>query len=201
MWEGSDGQIQRRVFTRNIPDGHHHIKFLPIIPFCGGDLAYIATAQGRKDFCSSWCLWCNEKHGAWQQNEMCGLRKYSKEFHRTCVNAYLQDPTPLEKRNHRNSFRDKEPLFPDLPDNNFVLPPLHIMLGLGNALYNAIILFNKDSNALKIKRENTGTSIIRWSRSLQSTVCIKMQPVAKVVDWLVIIYSVCFAIGMISKLP
>ena len=106
-----------------------------------GDLLYFATIQGRAGASTAWCLYCNKKRADWQDEEGAGeawTTENSKAFRADIFKKCENDLLDPEQRDRickklgvkRCGFRCQEdPIF-DIDLDDYVIPCLHIMLGV-----------------------------------------------------------------------
>lgn len=119
-------------------------KILKLEFFLGGDLVFLATAQGREDHAGSKCLWC---------------LAYNADFH---SHAYTGDPVTTDrllslpseriKRDRFGCCVESPPIIQSIPVNRFIPPPLHLKLGIVN-------------NIIDHMRLSTGNIVIPKSNS------------------------------------
>ena len=120
--------------------------------------AYLHYMVGRYGHQSSKCIWCKLNHGDWQHNpndtgaaftipSMLADRAVLENLYQ----QYLQTPGPhlslkdfirdYTSRDKSYGFRGLQVLLPSIPIERFLLPTLHVMLGIGNKIIDNIDRF------------------------------------------------------------
>lgn len=117
IWDNIDGALSgAETFERDDIDLKNYVlDLIPLLTFSGGDLAYQFLLLNKKNYCSSQCMICDAKKGSWRMHKHQGT-KYTME---QMVNALLTA----------------------VPLTRYLLPPLHIMLGIGNDIVTKINKF------------------------------------------------------------
>lgn len=144
---------QRAMFDRkdipNIPD--HKQKRLRLLPFSGGDLAYQFCLLGREFHSTSKCMCCDLMQSDWlgHRNDTgapidlaVAQADYDtvSQIYKSC--PFLQTIYQNEeafvkahvKRNGTPGIDALNVLLTEIPLERFLVPPLHIMLGIGNMI-------------------------------------------------------------------
>jgi len=110
-----------------------------------GDLAFLCTALGKENMSGHWCPWCmlsptdwsleNHQPGEkWTINKMIMLREQLEEAER---NNSSSSPGTVKGCTDT-------PLFDSVPLDDYVVPVLHILIGVGNRLLNSVFEWIKE---------------------------------------------------------
>jgi len=113
-----------------------HLISLPINIFLAGDLAFLSTLLGKENMSTAWCPWCILSKVQWSaSNHKPGQLWTIDNIVDICEKVdwkeLSEDPELLR------GFT-KLPLFDLIPIQNYIVPVLHILIGVGNAVVNAI---------------------------------------------------------------
>jgi hypothetical protein len=116
-----------------------HLISLPINIFLAGDLAFLSTLLGKENMSTAWCPWCILSKVQWSaSNHKPGQLWTIDNIVDICEKVdwkeLSEDPELLR------GFT-KLPLFDLIPIQNYIVPVLHILIGVGNAVVNAIYGF------------------------------------------------------------
>jgi hypothetical protein len=104
--------------------------------FVAGDLSFFATILGKENMSGTWCTWCMLSKAQWNETEhlpgeLWTIEKIYGVRENVTENGMLPTPDNLK------GCTDK-PLFNAVPICNFVIPVLHIIIGIGNTLVDCI---------------------------------------------------------------
>jgi hypothetical protein len=136
---------------------------LPVAVFLTGDLAFLSTVLGKENMSTAWCPWCILSKSQWsasghQPGELWTIDKIID------VRGKIDSGELKEEPEHQRGCT-KLPLFDSIPIANFIVPVLHILIGVGNALVNCLYEFvderiEKLPEQLIIARNNINTAEI-----------------------------------------
>jgi hypothetical protein len=116
----------------------HHIS-LPIYVFITGDLAFMSTLLGKENMSTAWCPWCMLSKVQWgQRNHEPGELWTIDRI--VAIRDRVEQQQLLEIPEHIKGCT-KKPLFDSIPIEKYVVPVLHILIGVGNALVNSVFEF------------------------------------------------------------
>ncbi len=112
---------------------------LPLNVFITRDLAFLSTLLGKENMATAWCPWCrlsklewsskdHERGETWSIDKIIQLRERVEQGLLTVSPENIRGCTEM-------------PLFDAVPIENYVVPVLHILIGVGNALVNALFEF------------------------------------------------------------
>jgi hypothetical protein len=163
------GMNEVRYFDREDIPQQYTVKYLPLVPFLCGDLLFQGTVQGRGNHASCKCLTCNmkirDKDGNdWQAQRAAGQPMTSQQqedqvtlYRRTHpgeVDALegpplAANPVPFtqaqkgkaEKVAGYTGLTTRYNLLSNIPAGNYVVPCLHIILGLVQDLVRKLYTF------------------------------------------------------------
>lgn len=147
MWHDGHADFDRE----DIPDARA-VRAVRVVPFSGGDLAYQFAILGRTSHSPSKCMCCNLHKREWQKYGVCGklfkteemLNDY-REWEQKYIAARALLPNPEEGPSKEQYIKDAvskvkmygmKGLY--LPMSQYLVPPLHILLGVGNDLLGKI---------------------------------------------------------------
>jgi hypothetical protein len=104
-----------------------------------GDLAFLSTVAGKENMPGHWCLWC-----------MLSPAEWSVEIHRPREKWTIDKMISLRHDINEDSERGIRhepshikgctalPLWDAVPIDDFIVPVLHCLIGMGNRLFNDI---------------------------------------------------------------
>jgi hypothetical protein len=112
---------------------------LPFNVFITGDLAFLSTLLGKENMSMAWCQWCRlsklERSGKdHERGELWLINNIIQLCER--VEQNLLTVSPENKRGCT-----EKPLLDAVPIENYIVPALHILIGVENALVNAVLEF------------------------------------------------------------
>jgi hypothetical protein len=101
-----------------------------------GDHSFFAAILGKENMSGSWCTWCMLSKARWIDaahlpGELWTIEKIYEIHHNVTENGMPAIPE------NGKGCTDK-PLFNAIPICNFVIPILHIIIGIGNSLVDCI---------------------------------------------------------------
>jgi hypothetical protein len=146
--------------TKDIPPAAYSlaenatIRFVTILPFSGGDLSYQFTILGRPSHCTSKCMVCKLTKEQWKANPAAPVNPVDLFCMETMVadrtmleDTYAADPELQQRYSTLDNFvkvyvkkmgvygvDGLDVLLPAVPMQQYLAPPLHMMLGLVNDL-------------------------------------------------------------------
>jgi len=152
----------------------HHIS-LPINVFITGDLAFMSTLLGKENMSTAWCPWCMLSKAQWGQRnhepgEIWTIDRIIEIRNRVEQQQLLEIPENIKGCT-------KKPLFDSVPIEKYIVPVLHSLIGVGNALVNAVfefvderierlpeelIISRNNMNMAKINLEDTTEDYNNW---------------------------------------
>ena len=157
LWHDGHADFERI----DIPDAHV-ARAVRVVPFSGGDLAYQFSILGRDAHAPSKCMCCDLHKRQWQNQAVCGnlfktedmvsdyeewVRKYNAQ-----TLQEIQDGPTLEEYIRKEvkaikmyGMKGLNLLLPEVPLSQYLVPPLHILLGVGNDLLEKIDAFIADN--------------------------------------------------------
>ena len=114
-------------------DVREDLKFLHHLPiefFMTGDLAFYNVLLGKEHMSGHWCIWCKLASQEWKKvghnrGEPWTLDEM-RELRASIENGNVDD-IPQNRKGCT-----KEPLFPCVPVERYIYPPLHSQIGTGN---------------------------------------------------------------------
>jgi hypothetical protein len=125
-------------FLDEPPDNQQNNNFfwLEIQTLIAGDHSFFAAILGKENMSDSWCTWCMISKVQWNgtahlPGELWTIEKDYEIHHNVTENGMPAIPENIE------GCTDK-PLFNAIPICNFVIPILHVIIGIGNSLVDCI---------------------------------------------------------------
>ncbi len=153
---GDDSPIADASFDENL-------IALPINVFITGDLAFLSTLLGKENMSTAWCPWCMLSKTQWSvkdhdRGELWTLDKIAAIREQVDRNEIPEEPQHIRGCTQL-------PLFDSVPIQNYIVPVLHILIGVGNALVNTLYEFvderiEKLPEQLIVARNNINTAQI-----------------------------------------
>jgi hypothetical protein len=143
-------------FTRlDIPEdpAHRQHSFVSFLTTSGGDLKYQFALLGRANHCNSKCMQCRLMQAEWLAEPKVGfpfdMQQMQAQWHQieqehaaAHPNMTLPQYAETYVKQHGLKGRDGcDVLLPAIPVERYLLPPLHLMLGLGNNLVEMWMMF------------------------------------------------------------
>jgi hypothetical protein len=120
------------------PADQHNDDFfwLQMRTLIAGDLSFFATILGKENMSGSWCTRCMLSKAQWNDSahlpgELWTVDKIYEIHENVAENGMPEIPENIK------GCKDK-PLFNSVPICNFVIPILHIIIRIGNALVDCI---------------------------------------------------------------
>jgi hypothetical protein len=109
---------------------------LPCNVFVTGDLAFFATVLGKENMGGIWCPWCMLSKQKWsllshELGEEWTIEKLLQIREQVENNTLLPTPTNLKGCT-------ETPLFDAAPISNYIVPVLHLLVGIGNILVDSL---------------------------------------------------------------
>jgi hypothetical protein len=136
---------------------------LPVNVFITGDLAFLSTLLGKENMSTAWCPWCMLSKVQWS------LKNHDKgELWTIDKIIQLREKVDLKELSEEPEYLrgcTKVPLFDSVPIENYIVPVLHILIGVGNSLVNAVFEFVDERierlpEQLVVARNNINTAEI-----------------------------------------
>jgi len=125
-------------FSDELPGNNNNFYFaFEMRTFVAGDLAFFSTLLGKENMSSVWCTWCKLSKVEWAQtghplgecwtiNDLLDLRQNVACGNLASVTENLKGCM-------------EEPLFDSVPVDNYIIPVLHLLIGIGNNLLNSLL--------------------------------------------------------------
>eukprot|EP01032_Pedospumella_encystans_P032501 gene32501-36693_t len=156
MWNDGHADFERD----DIPDARA-ARAVRVVPFSGGDLAYQFAILGRDAHSPSKCMCCDLHKREWQKQAVCGRLFKTPEMVRDYQDRVQQYNVRVAQGNHDNltleayirkavkrieqqGMKGLNLLLSEVPMSQYLVPPLHILLGVGNDLIDKIDKFIAD---------------------------------------------------------
>ena len=111
-------------------------KEIKIETWFAADLKMMFIALGRENFDTVWCFWCNLTRQAWQASDHEEGAEWTRENLSEKVEAMKELGRAGAKitAQARQGVRDNGPLLKSFQIWQYIIPVLHLLLGLGNSV-------------------------------------------------------------------
>ena len=111
-------------------------KQIPFRFFMSGDLAYDAMCLGKDSSSTAWCIYCKMRRADWRKKHQHQAEVWTMES----LHDMAYDDS--KKKSQRLGVKENMlPLFPAIQVIRWMVPLLHILLGVGNDLLKNILKF------------------------------------------------------------
>jgi hypothetical protein len=132
---GADGKIDFSFGTIPMNDTTQQHREVKIVST--GDMAYTSMVLGRVNMSGKWCNWCKPSPAEWQlpghtPGELWTLE--SMEQARLEIDQGCHQDTPNNRRGNTHP-----PLISTIPIQNHIIPLLHLMIGIFNAIFSHLL--------------------------------------------------------------
>ena len=112
-------------------------QFFQIQTLIAGDLAFFPTMLGKENMSSVWCTWCKLSKTEWARTgHNLGECWTIDGIHEVRENVRLGSLTNVPENIKGCT---KIPLFDSVPVKNYIVPVLHLHIGVGNNLLDSLI--------------------------------------------------------------
>jgi hypothetical protein len=116
---------------------NNNFLFFHTRTFITGDLAFFSTILGKENMATQWCTWCKLSKVQWSNpNHAVGEPWTIDKIHEVRLNV-AENNLVQTAENIRGC--TAAPLFDAVPVENFIVPVLHILIGIGNALIDSFL--------------------------------------------------------------
>ena len=120
-----DGIAAMTCFESDLEDGQDNlIDPIVIEQFMAGDLAWESFCLGKEGAANHWCIYCKLAPSAWS-------KLGHDKGERWDITGLCQMADSSVKGSKRLGVK-RQPYFPWIPVKNYILPVLHLCIGLGN---------------------------------------------------------------------
>jgi hypothetical protein len=127
------------TLTEELPGEQENNNFISfhVRTFITGDLAFFATILGKENMSTQWCTWCKLSRVEWSnpnhvRGEPWSIEGIQRVRFSVAENNLLEMPENIKGCT-------AIPLFDAVPIENFIVPVLHLLIGVGNALLESFL--------------------------------------------------------------
>jgi hypothetical protein len=127
------------TFSDELPGENENELFFSFLTrtLIAGDLAFYATILGKENMSSVWCTWCKLSKSAWalpdhNLGELWTIGDLCHVRDNVAAGNISNDPENIKGCTEL-------PLFDSVPVENYIVPVLHLLIGIGNNLLESLL--------------------------------------------------------------
>jgi hypothetical protein len=134
-----DNDTPTITLTEELPGEQENNNFISfhVRTFITGDLAFFAIILGKENMSTQWCTWCKLSRVKWSNPNHVRGEPWSIEGIQNVHFSVAENNLHEMPENIRGC--TAVPLFDAVPIENFIVPMLHLLIGVGNALLESFL--------------------------------------------------------------